>query len=229
MGFVSSWHCAGMCGPLLLAMPTFSKSNSEQMLDMLIYHAGRISLYAIGGLVVGFVGQNIHIATSQQQISLILGAIVLGYVLFPKKLSVKLAQRTHTEKLFDNIKIYITTLWQRPGKGVRFGLGMLNGLLPCGMVYLALASALTTGAIEKGVVFMIAFGLGTLPMLAIIGFFGKMLHYKARLGMQRAVPFFLAVMACLLMLRGMGLGIPYLSPKMKTDAKQHACCTRPAE
>lgn len=123
----------------------------------------------------------------------------------------------------------ISILWQRPGKGVRFVLGMLNGLLPCGMVYLALASALTTGTIEKGVVFMIAFGFGTLPMLAIIGFFGRMLHYKVRLGMQRAVPFFLAVMACLLMLRGMGLGIPYLSPIMKTDAKHHACCTRPTE
>jgi sulfite exporter TauE/SafE len=230
MGFISSWHCAGMCGPLILSMPDFSKTNNEQIINTLIYHAGRIIIYATGGLIAGIIGQNFQIASSQQQISLWLGVIVLIYVLTPKKLSALLAEWTHTSNVFDFVRIQITKLWHQPQRSTRFILGALNGLLPCGMVYLALASALTTGSIGSGVLFMTGFGIGTLPILAIIAYAGKMLHYKVRIKMQRAVPFFLVTMACLLMLRGMGLGIPYLSPTMKSaGTHKPTCCSRPVE
>jgi sulfite exporter TauE/SafE len=230
MGFISSWHCAGMCGPLIISIPGFAKTHSEQIIHTVIYHAGRIMLYAAGGLIVGIIGQEIQITSSQQQLSVWLGVWVLIYVLMPKNVSARLSRWTHTARFFDEVKLRITKLWHRPGPSARFTLGVLNGLLPCGMVYLALASALTTGSPADSVLFMVGFGMGTFPILAAIGYAGKMLQYKVRLQMQRAVPFFLVTMACLLMLRGIGLGIPFLSPSMKTtDTHKPACCTRPAE
>jgi sulfite exporter TauE/SafE len=230
MGFISSWHCAGMCGPLVLSMPGISKTNNHPIIDTLLYHAGRIMIYATGGLIAGVIGRNFQIASSQQQISLWLGVIILFYVLTPKKFSARLTEWTHTSTFFDYVRLQITSLWHRPNRSTRFFLGALNGVLPCGMVYLALASALTTGSIGTSILFMIGFGVGTLPMLVAIAYIGKMLHYKVRLGMQRAVPFFLVTMACLLMLRGLGLGIPYLSPTMKSaGTHKPACCSHPVE
>jgi sulfite exporter TauE/SafE len=106
-------------------------------------------------------------------------------------------------------------------------IGLLNGLLPCGLVYLALASAVAAGSAVNGAAFMAFFGLGTLPAMFAIAVFGNFMRQGIRLKLRRAVPAFMTVMALLLILRGLSLGIPYLSPDMDAKAKTPACCTKP--
>jgi hypothetical protein len=103
---------------------------------------------------------------------------------------------------------------------------LLNGLLPCGLVYLGIIGALSTGDTFKGALFMIGFGLGTLPAMLSITFIRDYIGMRFRNGVKRMVPVFVAVMAVMLILRGMNLGIPYVSPAATTDSgvKCHMCC-----
>jgi sulfite exporter TauE/SafE len=95
-------------------------------------------------------------------------------------------------------------------------LGMANGLLPCGMVYVAIATALTTSTVNGSVLFMTMFGLGTLPAMMAIGYFGTSLSLNLRAAMRKAVPYGIALMAVVLILRGMNLGIPFISPVLQS-------------
>lgn len=103
-------------------------------------------------------------------------------------------------------------------------MGMANGLLPCGMVYIAIAGALSTADVVSGVLFMAFFGAGTLPAMMMISYFGKMISLSARSSMRKAVPYFVAVMGILLILRGLNLGIPFISPEMPAVSGQVVSC-----
>jgi sulfite exporter TauE/SafE len=91
---------------------------------------------------------------------------------------------------------------------------MANGLLPCGMVYIALAATLSLPQISQSVVFMALFGAGTLPAMMLVGYAGQMIKPDVRKSFQKAVPVFIALMGVVLILRGMNLGIPFISPEL---------------
>ena len=105
-----------------------------------------------------------------------------------------------------------------------FSIGLLNGLLPCGLIYLAITSSFITGTSLKGGLFMLFFGLGTLPMMLAAVFFGNYMNQQLRTRLRKSVPLFLFVMAALLILRGMGLGIPYISPAFAAHTADAVSC-----
>lgn len=220
LGFVGSAHCAGMCGPLALALPHWGRGQSSFLLGRLLYNFGRILTYAGMGAAFGLLGQGVAFAGLQRWVSLVLGAgILLGVLLFPR-----FANRVPVAGGVNWLKARLSRLLQRRAMPALFGIGLLNGLLPCGLVYVAGAAATATGDVLSGMRYMIAFGLGTLPMLLGISLLGTKLQFALRLKVQRLIPASLLIVGLLLLLRGMALGIPYVSPKLPAQANGAVTC-----
>jgi sulfite exporter TauE/SafE len=95
-----------------------------------------------------------------------------------------------------------------------FLIGILNGFLPCGLVYVALAGAIASGDAISGAAVMILFGLGTIPAMFAASVFGKFINIGIRTKLRKAVPALAILLAAVFILRGLNLGIPYLSPRL---------------
>jgi len=95
---------------------------------------------------------------------------------------------------------------------------VLSGFLPCGLVYVACAAATTTAGVTQAATYMAVFGLGTVPILFVMSTSGRLFPAGLRLKMRKAVPVAVVLLASLLILRGMALGIPYLSPDLSAAA-----------
>lgn len=211
LGLVSSLHCVGMCGPLqAAALGAFHKNVSKRYITL--YHAIRILTYGFLGLLAGFVGRGLGLQNWQQQTSILSGLLLLfafaGFYLL--RLDRKLLQL-----LYPVLSRFRGKLQQRKSMRTLYfsGSGMLNGLLPCGMVYLALFPAMGSGQAWLVWGYMLLFGLGILPLLILVNL-GALTFLKSRGKLvQRLIPAFVVVTALLLILRGMDLGIPYLSPQ----------------
>jgi sulfite exporter TauE/SafE len=223
LGIVSSFHCVGMCGPIALSLPVYYLPPHKKLFGILFYHSGRIFLYAILGLFFGFVGRQFYLAGLQQYFSIALGCIIL-LILLQTTLGKQLIHiplfDQFQEKLQNIIAIYI----QKKQLYGMLILGMANGLLPCGMVYLAITGAMATGNLIGAVTFMTVFGLGTFPAMFLLTYFGSFISLKVRNNMKKAIPFFVATMAILLILRGLNLNIPMVSPVMNNSAAHVVDC-----
>ncbi len=218
LGFVGSAHCAGMCGPLALALPGGGGARSTFFAGRLLYHFGRIITYALMGVLFGLLGQGFAIAGLQRWVSLVLGALILLGVF----VSPRFAHALPVTRAVSWLKSALGKRLQRRALSLLFGIGLLNGLLPCGLVYVAGAGAATGGNVLHGGEYMIAFGLGTLPMMLAISLVGQKLQFALRFKLQRLIPVSLAIVGALLLLRGLALDIPYLSPKL--PAQPGATC-----
>lgn len=220
LGFVGSVHCAGMCGPLALALPHWGRGQGSFLAGRLLYNLGRLFTYGILGAIFGLVGQGATLVGLQRWVSLTLGALILmGLVISPR-----LAHQVPIARGVNWLKQRLGGFLQSRGLPALFGVGLLNGLLPCGLVYVAAAAAVATGDVLSGVRYMLVFGLGTVPMLLIISLLGAKLRFSFRLRMQRLIPASLALVGVLLMLRGMALGIPYVSPKLPSEPTGSISC-----
>lgn len=220
LGLVGSAHCAGMCGPLALALPHWGRGQCSFVAGRALYNLGRIVTYALMGAVFGMLGQGVALAGLQRWVSLILGAaILIGLIVSPR-----FANAIPVTRAVSWLKSSLAGLLKRRGALAMFGIGSLNGLLPCGLVYVACAGAIATGGVLSGVEYMFAFGLGTLPMMLVISLLGTKLQFVLRLKVQRLIPVSLAIVGMLLLLRGMALGIPYVSPKLSAQPSAASCC-----
>lgn len=220
LGFVGSAHCAGMCGPLALALPHWGRGRGSFVAGRLLYNFGRIVTYALMGAAFGLLGQGVAFAGLQRWVSLVLGAsILIGVLIAPR-----FANRVPVAGGVNWLKARLGTLLQRRAMPAMFGIGLLNGLLPCGLVYVACAAATATGNVLSGMQYMIAFGLGTLPMLLAISLLGTKLQFALRFKVQRLIPASLLIVGLLLLLRGMALGIPYVSPKLPAQSNGTVTC-----
>lgn len=210
MGLLGSLHCAAMCGPLVLALPSSGVSQWKALLNKLVYHIGRLMTYVLLGLLIASVGNAISFRGWQQGVSVGTGLLLLlaGVFMFAGKYSTYLIQQQQ-RILAPLIKRMGYWLF-RPG-GNLFA-GMINGLLPCGMVYMALAGALSANSVWNGGFFMLFFGLGTLPMMLSIAVFGNFVRRYFRFNMATWLPVMFVLMGCWFLLRGANLDIPYLSP-----------------
>ncbi|MDO6429479.1 sulfite exporter TauE/SafE family protein [Flavitalea sp. BT771] len=211
LGLVSSLHCVGMCGPLALALPIRHLSPAGRTVALLTYHGGRLMIYGTLGAITGLVGRHIYLAGFQQAFSIIIGALMLLWIAARHLFSIG-TPPAMAGKLFRPLEAFIGRLWQSPSRHSFFFLGMANGLLPCGMVYLAVAGAFSFPQVWESIAFMFLFGAGTLPALLILSFSGRLIGPAARLYMRKAVPYLVATMGLLLILRGLDLGIPFVSP-----------------
>ena len=214
MGLAGSLHCVGMCGPLALSLPVSHKNELSRITGGLIYNGGRILSYTSMGLVFGSLG-NLFITTKWQGgLSIVLGIIILIYLLIPKKYF-HFTTTTTLGKPFILLRQQLGRLFQSRKLSSIFFIGVLNGLLPCGLVYLALTSSIISASPVNGGLFMLFFGLGTFPTMFATVLIGNYLNQSLRQKIHKAVPALLFFMAVLLILRGMNLGIPFISPELR--------------
>lgn len=226
LGLFGSLHCIGMCGPILLALPQ-PKHAGTQFLHTLSYHLTRSVSYACLGFIVGLFGDLATLLSAQKFVSLISGVLILFIVVLRSKWS-HAEQWLYTRGFASKLRASMARLIRRDSLASQLKLGFLNGLLPCGFVYVALASSLTQASALKSAGFMFFFGLGTLPLLLVYSIFSSRLRALAWLRSTAISTSFSAVLALLFILRGLELGIPYVSPEF--DAHQthveSSCCEK---
>jgi sulfite exporter TauE/SafE len=206
-----------MCGPLSLALPVQTLSPARKFLSLLFYQFGRVITYSLLGLLIGLAGRRLYLAGYQQWFSIILGGLVLllaiGY--FGKNY---LPSGSWLRGFYGMIQRLIGQLMRRARHLPGFMLlGMANGLLPCGMVYIALAATFSFSEVAESVGFMAGFGAGTLPAMMAVAWAGTRISLQTRVLLRKAVPFFVMAVGVLLILRGLNLGIPYISPALPAD------------
>lgn len=224
IGFLGSFHCIGMCGAIALSLPVQHLNGWKKPVGILLYNTGRIVTYALLGGILGLVGNTFQFWGWQQTVSIILGVLLLTACLLAisKK---RLNTSSFIQKNWNNKIINaIAPLFQSKKLSNMLLIGLLNGLLPCGLVYMAIAGAIAAHHALEGMLFMASFGLGTLPAMLILGLTGNMLSIKWRTNIRKASPYIIGIMGLLLILRGANLNIPYLSPAM--EQQKVNCCHR---
>lgn len=211
LGLMSSAHCVGMCGPLAMALPVHHLSRPLQLLSVLLYHFGRMLTYALLGLLFGIAGRTLHLAGLQQWFSIITGIIMLVLAVY------YFAGRSNgypawMQAWFNPLQNLMGRILRKTNTLSFLLLGMLNGLLPCGMVYLAVIGAISASNTLHSILFMAMFGIGTFPAMFLLSWFGMRISMDLRTQFRKLVPFVVAAMGVILILRGMNLGIPFISP-----------------
>ncbi len=211
-GFLGSFHCVGMCGPIALSLPVQHLSGGARAVGIGLYNLGRIVMYAIIGIIFGVIGLSFQYFGWQQYLSIALGIALL--ILFIIRIVPKNAiQKSSVFSKWNQWIIkFLAPLMKNPGKRNLILIGMLNGLLPCGLIYLALAGAMATGNIFYSGLFMAGFGAGTLPAMVLASYAAGLITLQMRNKIKKVLPYMLLLMGVLLILRGMNLEIPYLSP-----------------
>ncbi len=202
MGLLSSFHCLGMCGPIALAIPLGSSSKLGRFVAVLVYNIGRATTYSILGFIFGTIATTIYWLGYLKYLSIGAGILMLAYVLFASKIEQQISKSTHLNTFLHGLKARMGTQLIQKNNFARFSLGLLNGLLPCGMVYLALVSSMATGGNLQSALFMFIYGLGTFPMMIGVGYFKEFITPAIRSKMRRLLPFILSFLGMLLILRG---------------------------
>lgn len=215
MGLMGGFHCIGMCGPIALALPNGNTTKWQYVRGRLAYNFGRMATYSIMGLVFGIFGLSLNLAGMQQGISIISGLLILLLQFAPGNLSGKISGFFKLPTLVNRIKRSFSFFLHKKGTMALFSIGLLNGILPCGFVYLALAGSLAAGSVNGAGLYMALFGLGTLPIMLTLSLSGKLLSIKFKSRIQKAVPYVATCIALLFILRGLSLGIPYVSPQIQ--------------
>lgn len=201
IGLTGSLHCVGMCGPIALAVPFQSRDRSVLFRYALHYHLRSIT-YAVLGLVVGVLGHGILMAGLQQYFTIILGIGLLLMVILSPSMLTGPGLAAWFPSFYNQLKISLIRALRINNKATAMKIGLLNGLLPCGLVYLALGGALISGRVLYGGMYMFAFGMGTVPLMLALSVWGKRLPLKWNTIIRKSQPFLLALVALLLLFRG---------------------------
>ncbi len=213
IGFLGSAHCVAMCGPLALALPLSRKSKVQSITGILLYHLGKLSMYALLGVLFGSLGKGLVVSGLQQRVSIIAGVLILIAVFIPRlKNKNNVVVGFVYRKILNPVQAQMASLLKQHRMTALVLIGFFNGLLPCGLIYLALMGALSTGNLAQGALFMIAFGLGTIPALASLQFASQLTKSKIPAKIRSIFPILMIFAALFFILRGAGLGIPYISP-----------------
>ncbi|PSL49364.1 hypothetical protein CLV51_101695 [Chitinophaga niastensis] len=226
LGFVGSFHCIGMCGPIALTLPVQHLKDSKKLAGILLYNAGRISTYALLGMIFGWLGKQFYLGGLQQGLSIATGSLLLLIVLL-KYTGIRWTNGRHLPNAYTRkIKSALGTLLRQQRFHTLYAIGLLNGFLPCGLVYPGIAGAIATGGVGKGMLFMAAFGTGTLPAMIGVTWFGHLISISVRNKMRNMIPVVISIMGILLILRGLNLGIPYISPTLMPQSENvvENCC-----
>ena len=220
LGLMGSLHCAVMCGPIMLSLPLTTQGGKQSVFakwnafgQLILYQFGRVLTYTILGVVVGIVGSSISILVNQEIFSFAIGFCLIVFTLIylsGKRLTLFASFQL---KLIAPLSSLMGRVYGFPFWG--FIAGMLNGVIPCGMVYLALATALGTGSIQNSVKFMCLFGLGTMPLMLVVSLGGIYLKGYIRFNSAKLIPWVTILVGVLFIMRSASLGIPFLSPNLQ--------------
>ena len=227
LGFASGFHCIGMCGPIALSLGLTKKQATNYYLQNLTYQFGRIATYSFLGAILGIVGKGFQMAGFQQYLTIGVGILLILMAVFSFGGKDFASKIPFLSKFLLKVKMNLGKLLQKADYRSRFSTGILNGFLPCGMVYMALTASLASGGIWQSATFMALFGLGTLPFMFAMVLVGNLMTTAFRIKILKFVPVMMIVLDGLFILRGLELGIPYISPPhnslqiIHNDSKDH--------
>ena len=215
-GLLGSFHCLGMCGPIAFMLPVDREKPIKRFLHILSYHLGRIFTYAIIGILFGILGKGFYLFGFQQQLSIIAGLTMILIVVFPKITKHNWLSKKMSFVILK-VKSALGKELQKKKNDTFFVLGFLNGFLPCGLVYMAVLGALATPTITQASFYMILFGIGTIPLMTAFVYLGNFTKGNFRSYIQKAIPILVVCIGVLFVLRGLGLGIPFISPNLEMN------------
>jgi hypothetical protein len=223
LGLLGSFHCVGMCGPLVLALPY--KAGSNFVISRLVYNSGRVITYSLLGLLFGLIGSRLDMIGLQQIVSISLGVIILLSVFVPGSYKANLSGKLGLYRPIGILKSSLAKLFKNHSDTTMLSIGILNGLLPCGFVYIAISGAIAIGDAGSSMIFMAMFGVGTMPIMLGVSLIGTKINLTLRQKLSRLVPALSVLLAVVFILRGLNLGIPYISPKLenKTATEEIKC------
>lgn len=201
-----------MCGPIAMMLPVDRTNQAKKTLQILTYHLGRLSAYGTIGFLFGLLGKGFSIAGIQQELSIFLGAAMITIVLVPERFFINYNFSKPIFRVISKIKTSLGSQFKNKSYQSLFTIGLLNGFLPCGMVYVALFGAIAMQSQSMGVFYMFLFGLGTIPMMSSVVYLNSFLTLPFRNKIQKVIPYVAVCIGILFILRGLGLGIPYISP-----------------
>jgi hypothetical protein len=214
---MGSLHCVGMCGPIAFMLPVDKNNNLKKLFQVFIYHFGRLMAYGIMGLLFGLLGKGLYIFGMQQKLSIIIGALMIIIVFLPHKSFSKYNFSKPIFRIISKVKSRLGQELKKKTPDTFLTIGFLNGFLPCGLVYMALFGSIAMGSFFEGSLYMVLFGLGTIPLMTTAIYMRGLIKSSAKKRIQQLIPVFVVVIGILFILRGMGLGIPYISPKPIID------------
>lgn len=224
-GLFGSMHCLGMCAPLIWALPQQKQKQTIWWRNKLVYNTGRAITYAFLGLLIGLVGETVSFAGFQQYLSIGTGALMILFLVFTRG---RIPQSFHFKPLNHlvlKVKVRLGRLLQGNTFRSNALMGLYNGLLPCGLVYMALLASLSMSSLSGSALYMVFFGLGTFPMMLVAAYFGNSVKQWNQKIFTQWVPRFILLVALLLIVRGLNLGVPYLSPKLSASNDIAICET----
>ena len=213
-GFAGSLHCIGMCGPIVLALPIGRQGLGKLVFGRLLYNLGRVVTYTVMGGIVGLVGSQILLPALQQYLSIIAGILIIASVLLRQFTHLTFPTPSFLSHALSKLQARMALLLKGESMAPLLILGMLNGLLPCGFVYLAMTTAAVTAHVVGGMLFMAGFGLGTIPAMVGFSISPRIISADLRSKLVKILPAFTLLVGILLVVRGLNLGIPFISPKL---------------
>ncbi len=223
LGAAGSAHCIGMCGPIALAVPSMGADRRSRWMSTALLNSGRLISYALLGLAFGAFGEGLRLAGLQQSVSVIAGILLLIAALAPSVLE-RVGAQGRPAMAISRLRGALARHLRRTAPEAIFLTGVLNGLLPCGLVYTAAIGAAAAGTAMQGAVLMLLFGAGTLPALVAVRLGSGLIGTRARTYLRRLSPVVVGAMGLLLILRGSRLDIPYVSPAVPTTPTEITVC-----
>ncbi|MBI1316235.1 sulfite exporter TauE/SafE family protein [bacterium] len=212
LGFAGSLHCVGMCGPIALSLPIGKRNHWGRIRGIALHNLGRIGAYALLGLIFGLFGRGLALAGLHRWVSIGAGALMMTSVLLPWGLGQMGSLGNALTLGLSRLKTALFQRFEPHTDAGLLGYGIINGWLPCGLVYTGILGSLAQADASRGVAFMVFFGLGTLPAMASLAGLGSWIGLKTQKSLRRLIPVAVVLVGALFVLRGLELGIPYLSP-----------------
>ena len=213
LGLLSSFHCVGMCGPIAFVLPIDRTNKSRGALQTGLYHVGRLVAYSSIGALFGLLGRGLYLSGFQQRLSILLGIMMIAIIVIPGHIFNRYNFSRPIYGQIGKIKSKLNLYLKKGSNRALLTIGFFNGFLPCGMVYIALVGAMATSEFQTGALYMFLFGLGTIPIMTLAVYSKHIFSLNVRKKLTRAIPVLVVIIGLLFILRGMGLGIPYVSPK----------------
>jgi uncharacterized protein len=213
IGLLGSLHCIGMCGPIAFALPSGTFRSFRFFAGRIIYNLGRVVTYSLFGLIFGLIGRNLAVVGLQRWVSIISGVVIIIIVLIPTASKSKIISILPFGAFTTKIKTAFGNLFKKGSLFSMLLIGIVNGFLPCGFVYVGIAGALASGDTLTGVLYMAMFGFGTIPVMLATSLAGNFVSLGVRQKLTKIVPVLAVLLALIFILRGMNLGIMYISPK----------------
>lgn len=209
LGLFGSLHCVGMCGPLAIAFSSKeSNTKAQNLMSALAYNLGRTTTYALLGLVFGLMGSFLLVTNLQKATSVLLGLTLIISFALTIDIENLITKKGILSRYYFRVRSLINQMMQQSKSYHPFQLGMANGLLPCGLVYLAIAGALATGTLLGGVIFMALFGLGTIPILLTLTTGIGLIPNGFRKSYRKALPYVTLGFGLFLIYRGIIVKMP---------------------